>query len=254
MTPPLDSSPGAKEARARPFDAAAFAAELGDRFRTNDALALLRAAIIEVFPGRIAAVSSFGAESAALLSLVAEIDRAVPVIFLDTGQHFPETLAYRDELVRCLGLTDMRIVRPEPAALARHDRAGRLWASTPDRCCSIRKVLPLERALTPFRAWISGLKRYHGGARTTVERVESEGSRVKINPLADWPESSVKALSETRDLPAHPLTIQGYRSIGCAPCTIPAGTDDTPRTGRWAGRAKTECGIHFPYTMRPDWV
>lgn len=226
--------------------AARDAAALAERLRDLDTRALLRAVIAEVFPGRIAVVSSFGAESALLLDLVAEVDRAVPVLFLDTGKHFPETLAYRDRLVAQLGLADVRSIAPDPADLARHDPAGGLWRRNPDLCCRLRKVLPLERALAPFGAWISGLKRYHGESRAAVQRVEVDGPRVKINPLADWPEDRVKAAYGTRGLPPHPLVFQGFRSIGCAPCTAPVAQDQPVRAGRWAGSAKTECGIHLP--------
>lgn len=222
------------------------AAALRKRFADCDAETLLGTLITEVFPGRICVVSSFGTESALLLALVAEVDRAVPVIFLDTGKHFPETLTYRDRLVRRLGLTDLRVLTPEPANLLRHDPRGDLWQRQPDRCCQLRKVLPLAPALAPFAAWISGLKRYHGDTRARVERIESDGGRIKVNPLADWPENRVKAAYGARGLPQHPLIFQGFHSIGCAPCTAPVEPGQAPRAGRWAGSAKTECGIHLP--------
>jgi phosphoadenosine phosphosulfate reductase len=204
---------------------------------------LLRALIAEEFGGRIAAVSSFGAESAVILALIAEIDPAMPVIFLDTGWHFPETIAYRDRLATQLGLTNLHSVTPEPADLQREDRDNRLHAADPDRCCHIRKVLPLERALAGFDAWITGRKRYHGGERSRLEVIEDVDGRIKVNPLAAWSQAQIAAEFRTRGLPVHPLITQGYPSIGCAPCTSQAANDGI-RSGRWIDREKTECGIH----------
>jgi len=204
---------------------------------------LLRALIAEAFVGRIATVSSFGAESAVILALIAEIDPATPVVFLDTGWHFPETIAYRDRLTKLLGLTNLRSVTPEPSDLQREDRDSRLHAAGPDRCCHIRKVLPLERALAGFDAWITGRKRYHGGERSRLELIEDVDGRIKVNPLAGWTQAQIAAEFRARGLPVHPLVAQGYPSIGCAPCTSQAANDGV-RSGRWIDREKTECGIH----------
>ena len=205
---------------------------------------LLRAMIEREFPGRIAAVSSFGAESAVILALIAEIDSATPVVFLDTGWHFPETLAYRDRLVGLLGLTNLRSVTPAAADLRREDRDNRLHANDPDRCCNIRKVLPLERALAEHEAWITGRKRYHGGERSQLPLIEDVDGRIKINPLAGWTQAQIATEFRARRLPVHPLVAQGYPSIGCAPCTSQAAANDGNRSGRWIDREKTECGIH----------
>lgn len=205
---------------------------------------LLRAMIEQEFPGRIAAVSSFGAESAVILALIAEIDPATPVVFLDTGWHFPETIAYRDRLAALLGLTNLRSVTPAAADLQREDRDVRLHASDPDRCCHIRKVLPLERALAGRDAWITGRKRYHGGERSQLAVIEDVDGRIKINPLAGWTQAQIAAEFRMRSLPLHPLVAQGYPSIGCAPCTSQAAANDGGRSGRWIDREKTECGIH----------
>ena len=213
--------------------------------RRLDSPALLRGMIEEVFPGRIAVVTAFGTESAVLLDLVAQIDRDVPVIFLETGKHFPETLAHRDRLIAHLGLTDVRSVVPAAKALAKEDSDGALWSRDPDRCCALRKVLPLEAALAGFDAWITGRKRYQGDGRDALEAVELVDGRFKINPLAHWSREAVERALTERDLPHHPLVAEGYSSIGCAPCTrratCPAAN---PRAGRWAGQDKTECGIH----------
>ncbi|MBL8552511.1 MAG: phosphoadenylyl-sulfate reductase [Hyphomonadaceae bacterium] len=219
--------------------AAALAAEL----EGAHPLEVLRTAVEREFPGTLALVSSFGAESATLLHMVARVDRRLPVIFIDTDKHFPQTLDYRDALVSRLKLTDVRIVKPEPNELAKEDPKGDLWRADPDACCTIRKVRPNERALKEFEAWISGRKRHHGGVRAHLPVVEHDGGRFKINPLVAWTPKEIKAYMKTYDLPAHPLVAQGFPSIGCWPCTSPTeGTD--ARAGRWAGSGKTECGIH----------
>ena len=210
---------------------------------------LLRALIGQEFRGRIAAVSSFGAESAVILALIAEIDPATPVIFLETGWHFPETIAYRDQLAKQLGLTNLHSVAPATSDLQREDRDRRLHASDPDRCCHIRKVLPLERALAGYEAWITGRKRYQGGERSRLEVIEDVDDRIKINPLAGWTQAQIAAEFRARSLPVHPLVAQGYPSIGCVPCTSQAAANDGVRSGRWIDREKTECGIH-----RAKWV
>ena len=209
-----------------------------------DSSPVLTAMIREVFPGRIAAVSAFGTESAVLLHLIAKIDRNTPVIFLDTGKHFPETLRYRDLLIDRLGLTDVRSVQPDPDEIVAQDPIGQLWQLDPDRCCGLRKVQPLERALKGFDAWITGRKRFHGGQRRNLPTIESDAGRIKINPLAGWSAARVAQAFAESGLPPHPLAARGYCSIGCQPCTAVAGSDQDPRSGRWQGQAKTECGIH----------
>ena len=222
------------------------AAALATRYVAFDGPDLLRPLIEREFAGRIAVVSSFGAESALVLHLVAAIDPATPVIFLDTGQHFPETLAYRDELSARLGLRDVRTVRPEPAALRRHDPDDALWQHTPDLCCRLRKVYPLRHALAGFDAWITGRKRLHGDARAGLVPIEAADGRIKINPLAHWDTARIAETFASTGLPRHPLVADGYDSIGCAPCTRPTCRGEAPRAGRWAGSGKTECGIHWP--------
>jgi phosphoadenosine phosphosulfate reductase len=217
---------------------------------------LLRAMIEREFPGRIAVVSSFGAESALILALVAEIDPATPVIFLDTGKHFSSTLSYRDRLTANLGLTDVRSVQPLPAEVASADTDGQLWDRNPDACCHLRKVVPLDRALAGFEAWITGRKRFQSGQRADLETIEAVDSRIKINPLAKWSLAQVASEFKARDLPRHPLVGQGYPSIGCAPCTARVADDAPARAGRWAGADKTECGIHRAKWARsePNWT
>ncbi len=200
------------------------------------------------FAGRTAVVTSFGAESAVLLHLVAGIEPRTPVIFLETGKLFPETLAYRDLLVERLGLADVRSVKPDAAALLAADPTGDLWRRDPDRCCALRKVEPLARALQGFAAWINGRKRYQAEGRSNLPLAERVDGRIKLNPLANWTVADVDRYFVEHRLPRHPLEEKGYRSIGCEPCTTPTSPDEDARAGRWRGSEKTECGIHFPAT------
>lgn len=216
---------------------------LESRYGRLDGAALLDAAVNEIFPGRIAVVSSFGTESAVLLDLVAQVNPATPVIFLETGKHFPETLAYRDRLIEKLGLIDVRSITPAADDLDWADGDGTLWRRNPDLCCQLRKVLPLERALSGFSAWINGRKRFQGGRRGHLGLFEAADSRIKVNPLATWETKDLARAFVERDLPRHPLGAQGYPSVGCAPCTSKSG-DAGSRAGRWAGSGKIECGIH----------
>jgi phosphoadenosine phosphosulfate reductase len=192
----------------------------------------------------LAVVSSFGTESAALLKVMADVDPAIPVVFLDTGWLFEETLAYRDTLIARLGLRDVRSIKPLEQTLSREDPDRELWFSDPDACCRIRKVEPLARALAPFKAWINGRKRFQGGLRATIPVVEQDGVRLKFNPFANISREQIEAIYKLADLPPHPLTAMGYLSVGCMPCTSRTSPDEDARAGRWRGRAKTECGIH----------
>jgi len=219
-------------------------AELTRRHGHLDGAALLRHMIEREFPNRIAVVSSFGAESAAVLGLIAEIDPATPVLFLDTRKHFAETLAYRDTLVTRLGLADLRVIGPDSSALAEQDSDGWLWQRDSDHCCHLRKVLPLRRALQGFDAWITGRKRYQSNARAQLGPIEVAEGRIRINPIATWTAADVEVAFEVAGLPRHPLVEMGYPSIGCAPCTRSVVSVDSLRAGRWAGTPKTECGIH----------
>lgn len=221
------------------------------RFGHLDGRALLEPMLADVFPGRLTVVSSFGAESAVLLHMVSELDRTVPVIILETGKLFPETLAYRDVLVAHLGLSNVRSVRPDSEALDRLDPAGTLHASDPDGCCHIRKVAPLERGLAGVQAWVTGRKRFHGGARANLSTLEAADWRLKINPLARWSHEDIEGYMDTHHLPRHPLQARGFTSIGCAPCTRPPAPGGGLRDGRWSGSGKTECGIHWTLNGRP---
>lgn len=221
------------------------------RFGHLDGEALLERMVRDIFPARLAVVSSFGAESAVLLHMLARIDRSVPVIFLDTGKLFAETIAYRDRLAGLLRLTDVRSVSPDADRLSGGDPDGLLHRSDPDRCCRIRKVEPLERALDGIQAWVTGRKRFQGGVRADLPTLEPADWLLKINPLAPWSRQDVESYFDRHGLPRHPLEAQGYLSIGCSPCTTPTAPGGGVRDGRWAGLDKTECGIHWTVNGRP---
>jgi phosphoadenosine phosphosulfate reductase len=227
-------------------------AALTQRYGSLDGEALLRPLILHEFRGQVAVVSSFGAESAIVLALVAAIDRRTPVIFIDTGKLFGETLSYRDRLIGKFRLEDVRAFDPDPLELAAADPEGVLWRGDPDRCCGLRKVAPLAAALRGFNAWISGRKRYHGAERAGMPLFEpDDAGRVKINPVAGWSRARVEAEFAARGLPRHPLEADGYLSIGCMTCTDRVRPGDDARAGRWRDRAKTECGIHLRLAPRP---
>lgn len=223
--------------------------ELNRRYDGVDGQTVLRSLIEQEFAGKIAVLSSFGAESVVLLDVVAEIDRSVPVVFLDTGKLFAETIAYRDEVVAHLGLTDIRIVKPDPVQIEARDPEGILWYWDPDSCCALRKVEPLPSAIREFDAVISGRKRYHGAMRSQLALFEAVDGHIKTDPIASWSREQVMARFESRQLPRHPLVAQGYPSIGCEPCTSRVAEGDDVRAGRWAGKMKTECGIHLQNGM-----
>ncbi|MGZ3375649.1 MAG: phosphoadenylyl-sulfate reductase [Phenylobacterium sp.] len=193
---------------------------------------------------KLALVSSFGAESAVLLHLVSKVKPDMPVLFLDTGMLFGQTLDYRRQLAALLGLTDVRDLRPAYQDLATGDPAAKLWQTDTDACCEIRKVIPLDKALAGFGGWITGRKRFHGGARLSLPVVEQADHQLKFNPLVNWAKEDLDAYMAEYDLPAHPLVAQGFPSIGCWPCTKPVEEGADVRAGRWAGSEKTECGIH----------
>lgn len=220
------------------------ARSLASRFVSAQAQEILAHAIQQEFKGRIALVSSFGAESAALLHLVSEIDPATPVVFLDTQKHFAQTLSYRKKLAAQLGLSNVIDVRPDSVGVAARDVGGDLWKNDPDACCTLRKVEPLGDALKPFDAWITGRKQFHGGGRVNLPAFEANDTHIKVNPLIRWSKDDVAAYATEHDLPPHPLVAQGYPSIGCWPCTHPVASGEDVRAGRWRGAAKTECGIH----------
>tara|TARA_A100001391_G_scaffold114330_1_gene77182 strand:+ start:5356 stop:6153 length:798 start_codon:yes stop_codon:yes gene_type:complete len=224
---------------------------LNARFEGVSTQDMLAALFAENAIGRVGVVSSFGTESAVLLHLVAEADPSVPVIFVDTLKMFDETLAYREALVAHLGLTNSQVVQPLPDVLAAKDESGLRWSYDPDGCCEIRKVEPLARAKSGLDAWISGRKAFQSVTRQNLPRFEVEKGRLKINPLGDWTKDDLEAYFEEHDLPRHPLEVEGFLSVGCAPCTSKVMPGEDPRSGRWRGWDKTECGIHGPSSPLP---
>lgn len=231
-----------------PSPLAARAAELDRALADASPAEIVAAAVRAVGRDRLAVVSSFGAESAALLKIAADVDPAIPVVFLDTGWLFEETLAYRDTLTKLLSLTDVRTVHPLDDTLSHEDKDRDLWFSNPDRCCFIRKVEPLARALSSFDGWINGRKRFQGGDRAAISVVEADGARLKFNPLANVAMDELKALYAAMNFPPHPLVASGYTSIGCMPCTSRTLPGEDPRAGRWRDKGKVECGIHVTKT------
>ena len=220
-----------------------------------DSLPLLRVIINDEFKGKTALISSFGADAALMLSLVAEVDKATPVLFLETQKHFPETLDYARDLTKQLGLTQVHWLTPDPHLVANIDGKGDLWSTQPNRCCWLRKVEPLDRAVKELgiEALITGRKRYQTIERAEMQTIELDDKGVfRINPLALWDKQRQKLETAARNLPEHPLVGKGYPSIGCAPCTLPVVDGQDERAGRWAhtigieNEQKAECGIHLP--------
>jgi len=220
------------------------AASLDRLLADADPVQIVRVAREVIGRERLAVISSFGTESAALLKLVSDVDPAIPVLLLDTGWLFPETHAYRDALVARLGLTDVRSIAPDPNRLEHRDPYADLWSTNPDACCALRKVEPLADALAPFAASLNGRKRYQGGQRTHIPVVEPDGARLKFNPLARVAPADVVAIAKSAGLPPHPLAKFGFTSVGCMPCTRRTRVGEDMRAGRWSGTGKTECGIH----------
>ena len=222
------------------------ATALNQCYRHHSATAVLDRALSDAAVGRVAMVSSFGAESVVLLHMVSVIDPATPVLFIDTRMLFAETLAYQSDLAVLLGLRDVRRVTARALDLAITDRDGTLHRRDADACCDLRKTRPLENALHGFDAWITGRKRYQASTRAALEFFEADGEdRLKINPLAHWGADDTQDYMVNNRLSRHPMVAKGYASIGCAPCTSPVAVGEDPRAGRWRGADKKECGIHI---------
>jgi phosphoadenosine phosphosulfate reductase len=234
----------APQVSSTPVSALPSAEELDRVLRDASPAEIIATALKTIGREKLALVSSFGTESATLLKVMADVDPAIPVIFLDTGWLFEETLAYRDTLIAMLGLKDVRSIKPAEETLAREDADRDLWFSDPDACCRIRKVEPLALALKPFNAWLNGRKRFQGNARTDIPVVEDDGARLKFNPFANVSREELEAIFVRAKLPRHPLAASGFLSVGCMPCTSRTTEGEDARAGRWRGRAKTECGIH----------
>lgn len=220
------------------------AANNNDPYFGLSAIQALRRAVSE-YQEQIVLASSLGVDSAVLLHMAASIDKTIPVVFLDTGKHFRETLHYRDMLIDRLGFRDFRNITPGAGAISAEDSSGDLHQSDPDACCDLRKVRPLDGAISGFKARITGRKRYQTPERVNMAILEPDGPQAKVNPLAYWTAKDVTAYIRKHDLPPHPLLSLGYLSIGCQPCTTRVSEGEDPRAGRWRNSSKTECGIHY---------
>ena len=221
---------------------------LNGMFDEMDALGVLRHAATELLPGDLAIVSSFGADSAVLLHMVFQVDPGLPVYFLETGKHFPETLEYVETLTKQLGLTNVTALRPDPKDIARFDPRGNLWETDPDSCCHIRKTEPLDAMVEGFGGWVTGRKRFQTAERGVLPHFElTSDDRTKVNPLAYFSDADITEYKARHGLPEHPLYAKGYKSVGCAPCTTVVAEGEDPRAGRWRGLNKKECGIHFDF-------
>lgn len=228
------------------LDAAERAEMLNTLYRNHAAIPTLRNALNNPMVGRVALVSSFGAESVVLLHMIAMLRPETAVLFIDTQMLFQETLDYQVSLSAKLGLRNVQVIRANQAQLAKRDPFNRLHLAVPDACCALRKTEPLENALAGFDTWITGRKRFQAGSRAALQLFEAEGNeRLKINPLACWRQEDVTEYLQNNALPRHPLVAKGFASIGCAPCTSAVGKGEDPRAGRWRDSSKTECGIHF---------
>jgi len=221
-------------------------ASLNATYRYHSATDVLKHTLSDTQVGRVAMVSSFGAESVALLHMVATVDRTTPVLFVDTEMLFPETLTYQQEVSEFLGLTDVQIIRPNRDQMFLRDTDAMLHLKDPDACCALRKTEPLQNALEGYDAWITGRKRFQGSTRLDLEFFEAEeDKRIKVNPLVHWTPGDVQDYFINNRLPRHPMVARGYPSIGCVPCTSAVEKGEDARAGRWRGRKKEECGIHF---------
>ena len=242
----IDAKRGLRpRATASDVEVAVRLAALQEKAKGRDAHGILELALREEFAGKTAVVSSFGAESVVLLKLVADIDPNTPILFLNTGKLFGETLRYRDRLQDVLGLGDVRSLSPSLEERQKKDPEGTLWSRDADACCDFRKTIPLTRALEPFQAQITGRKRFQTRERADMQPVEYFEGRYRFNPLWQWDLHQLEAFVERNNLPQHPLVEDGYPSIGCMPCTRRVQAGEDYRAGRWSGLDKDECGIHL---------
>jgi len=207
--------------------------------------AIIQWAVDRFYP-RLTMATAFGAEGCVLLHMLSEIEPRLRVFNLDTGYQFPETLELRDQIVQRYGI-EVEMVRPDVSVVEYEERhGGPLYVSHPDQCCYDRKIVPLRRALVGYDAWITAIRsdqsEHRAGAQ--VVGMDPKFNLVKVNPLLTWTRRDVWAFIVTHRVPYNPLHDRGYASIGCWPCTRPVGSGEDERAGRWAGHAKTECGLH----------
>jgi phosphoadenosine phosphosulfate reductase len=213
--------------------------------RKSDPQTIVKHALDDLQIGKVAMVSSFGAESIVLLHMISQVAADTPILFIDTEMLFPETLQYQKDVAALLGLTNVQVIKPSREKLLEQDVDGILHTIDPDACCDLRKTQPLDNALEGYDGWISGRKRFHNGQRASLPVYEKSGRKIKINPLAGWDAAQLSDYMETHNLPKHPLVSRGFSSVGCAPCTTKTKPGEDPRAGRWRGQEKSECGIHI---------
>lgn len=199
---------------------------------------------VKNFPGSVAISSSFGAESACLLHMATRVQPDIPVLFVNTGFLFPQTLGFKEMLKQSLGLHVVEFTPKVPHAEWEATR-GKLYETDPDGCCAVNKVEPIARAIEGLSCWMSGVRRDQTAYRAGMSYVERKKDGVyKVSPLAAWSTRQVHEYITEHKLPYHPLWEKGYTSIGCEPCTMVPGDPNDPRSGRWKGQNKKECGIH----------
>ncbi|MEP3392875.1 MAG: phosphoadenylyl-sulfate reductase [Litoreibacter sp.] len=211
----------------------------------SDPQTVIKHALDDVQIGKVAMVSSFGAESVVLLHMISQIDPDAPILFIDTEMLFPETLQYQKDVAKHLGLTNVQVIKPSREKLLENDVDSILHTIDTDACCNLRKTQPLDNALKDYDGWITGRKRFQNGQRASLPVYEMADGKIKINPLAGWDASKLAAYIKEHKLPKHPLVERGFQSLGCAPCTTKTKPGEDPRAGRWRGQDKSECGIHI---------
>jgi phosphoadenosine phosphosulfate reductase len=208
---------------------------------------------IETFWPQIAMSSSFQTQSVPLLHMAAQINRNLLIFFIDTGYHFWETAIFREKLASEWHLNVLDLYRDTRWDVFARQNIRKLPLEDPNLCCYIHKVQPMQKAMKDMLAWISGIRRDQTPERAKSKILElQEDGLLKINPMLNWTKADVKHYMEEHELPSHPLLEKGYRSVGCAPCTVAIGVNDDERAGRWQGRGKTECGLHTEMFKHKD--
>src|SRR5512147_1200547 len=226
--------------------------QLSEEFESKTPQEIIKWAIDTFWP-QIAMSSSFQTQSVPLLHMVSQINRNLLIYFIDTGYHFWETAIFREQLASDWHLNVLDLYRDTRWDIFARQRTRRLPLEDPKLCCFIHKVQPMQAAMKDMLAWISGIRRDQTSVRAKAKILElQEDGLLKINPLLNWTKADVKRYAEENKLPSHPLYEKGYRSIGCAPCTIAIGVNDDERAGRWSGRGKVECGLHTAMFSKKD--
>ena len=227
--------------------------ELSNEFETKTPQEIIAWAVDQFWP-QIALSSSFQTQSVPLLHMVSQIKHGILIFFLDTGYHFWETEMFRERLASEWQLNVLDLYRESRWDVFIKGKTRTLPLEDPNLCCYIHKVQPLQRAMKDMLAWISGIRRDQTAVRAKSKILElQENGLLKINPLLNWTKADVKHYMEEHNLPSHPLLEKGYRSVGCAPCTVAIGVNDDERAGRWQGRGKIECGIHTNMFKQTDY-